>query len=390
MGVNPHFAAAIGRNLRHWQAELTTGRDAETQRLLPQQSEMVLAAQFGVALPATQADVIALIERSVNLIERTRSEQLWLPILERLHAAPEIQADECAYHTVIHRLAHFLRLSERLDEAIALLEAHRPSSPSPLLTGKMNLQLSSCYQHRGRLEDALNAAQTAHEQFVAVGDEKWQASAANDIGLILTELERFEEAATWFEAAKRFELAHGDDTRIVRVWTNIGRLYELQNEPVAAMRAYFEAQEYLDGSESIEDVIRVLVNLGHVYLTLKRHDDARRMLERAQEKLRLAPHLILLRANTLVNLGTAQYWLAAYDDALVKMAQAFEIFEQLGRLRSAAHARMNIGDIQRARGERTASADAYRAAIALVEEEATPAARRLREQASEKLSQLPD
>jgi Tfp pilus assembly protein PilF len=119
--------------------------------------------------------------------------------------------------------------------AIRLYQASLAEQPTP----EAHTFLGWVYSFERRFAEAIAECKRA----IAVDPEF--GNPYNDIGVYLIELGRPDEAMPWLEqaiAAPRYEARHFPHV-------NLGRIYEQQNDPLAAAREYGRALEHLPGYE---------------------------------------------------------------------------------------------------------------------------------------------
>lgn len=386
--VAPIFVQAIARDLTYWSQQVVTNDDGELRQLVPQHGEVLQTAQFAAALPATQRQVVALLETYFNLIERNVLAHLWLPVVKTLLGSTCLDNDAALRYQVRWRYALLLRLDQQLDEAIRSLEMLLEQPLAPHLRGCVQLDLSLCYYRTGRHNEAISQATSAHDIFVMCKDDKWRAASLLNLGMFKTEQGQYEEAQTHLKQAYEIEMEKGDATRIVRVLTNLGRLYEMQQQRWRAVRTYFEAQEYVD-VVGVKDISRVELNLAHVYNQLKQYDNALALLLSAEKRLQTTPRQRYLRAMTWLNLGVTYYHSQKFHAALRPTEDAFIAFEKLGQQQLVCRAQINIGDIQSKLGHAQVAESQYRQALrTLAQLGDQPSVIALRAEVTDKLMQL--
>ena len=386
--VTPVFVRAIGRDLTYWSQQIKSGDDEELRQLVPQHSEVLQTAQFAAALSATQPQTVTLIETYFNLIERNGFAHLWLPVVKTLLDATCFDNDAAVRHQLQWRYALLLRLDHQLNAAIEKLETLLEQPLAPHLDGRVRLDLSLCYHQTSRRMDAISQATFAHDIFIACNDDKWRAASLLNLGMFKTDRGQYKEAEAHLKQAYQIEIEGGDATRIVRVLTNFGRLYEMQQQPWRAVRIYFEAQEYVD-VVGVEDISRVELNLAHIYNQLKEYDKALALLLSAEKRLQTTPRQQYLSALTQLNLGVTYYYLQQFHAALRPTENAFTAFEQLGQQWLLCRAQVNIADIHSKLGGNEAAQIHYQQAVqALTQLGDQPSMVALRAEAADKLAQF--
>ena len=185
------------------------------------------------------------------------------------------------------------------------------------------------------------------ELFEQIGNAMWAASARNDLGLLAIELGSFDSAENHLTSALDFEKHHGDTTRTVRVINALGRLYQRQGQTWRALGTYAEALEQLEESESVEDILVLLINTATIYLELEQFDKAWKTLERAEPHLRAGKGMAYYRGLIDLNAGAAAYGLERYRIALYRLEKSAAVWTRLGRAIHLGRTWINMGDANR-------------------------------------------
>lgn len=285
MSYKQAFVTTIQRMFAHEVIQARANSDTDIKHLIPHHAQIMRIVTFGVACSETRIATAECVERYFNLIERGRFEEQWLPIVETLCESAEIQSNPTLWHTLCHCQIILLRLARNFDTAIAHIKALQTQPLPALLVGKLLLEHSECLRSQDQFAPATMYALEALNVFVESGDKKWQASARNNLVILMTEQEQFEDAKEYAHQAVVFERNHNDATRMVRILTNQGYLYQRMKTWELAKRVYFEAQEYLSEIDNVADSVTVLYNLGYVYTKIGLLDDAQNALYEARQQL---------------------------------------------------------------------------------------------------------
>ena len=201
----------------------------------------------------------------------------------------------------------------------------------------------------GRLNDAAELFDAARSAGV-YEDPLDQVAAESNLGLVLTDLSRFEEAAAHFQSAQATYAAVGD-WREARVLTDFAALHSNAGEPSAAIRSLTRALEIYEAERDPIGQQNAIGQLGGAYLTLGDFERARIVLDSA---VSLAGALGQERevASNLALLAEVHRRTGDLRVALGSLTQATEInrrlglpFETAGDLRAAASIHMQLGNL---------------------------------------------
>ncbi len=384
--IHPRFATAIGNNIAYWCEQAAAQSDSELRTLTSHHAEIVQAAQFGAALPPTHLLTLELVETCFNLIERGRLESLWLPILETIKNMHNERLADAHRHQLDYRLATLLRLQQRFNEAIALLDTLHGKPLTEQMQEQILVEISENWRLQGALSIAKEFALQALVQFEQIGNQRWQATVLNNLGILDTELQDFDAAASCLERALKLEQEADDATRIVRVLTNQGRLFQQLQQPWRAMSVYLDAQAYLEQTESIGDKLTVLINLATVYMDIGQFDRAVTTLKEAKSQLDLQRGLLFFAGLIDLNLGAATRAQGHYQVTLRYLQNSAEIWQQLRLPLHFGRTAINLGDTYADLQQFEHAVDRYRTAIATLRQlEPTPQAQEFIREAEQKL-----
>ncbi|HSE34331.1 MAG TPA: tetratricopeptide repeat protein [Pyrinomonadaceae bacterium] len=243
----------------------------------------------------------------------------------------------------LFRLAVVDRHAGRLHDSVNRLTRAEAMAKhaGPWILGRYHQEFGTTLRDLGtadglhdHFERALFSFRRSLNEFEAVGNLRYVAAVRNNIGFVLLELARFEEAETHlFRAFRLFETL-GDDVRCSQVEETLAQLYLGQCKYDRAEAMILKALTVLEKAD--EDVLlsEALVTYGRVLLGLHREseakgafDGAHRIAERCghYEGAGLALLLVLevLRNHLLVDeevvfLSKAQRFLAESQQASVK------------------------------------------------------------------------
>src|SRR4029079_10876001 len=120
----------------------------------------------------------------------------------------------------------------RLSEVEQLLEAC-----GPMATGRYYIERASTLKNlrlgkseKESYDDVVELFQMAFSDFEAVGHHRYCAVTQNNLGYLLLDLKRFEEAQVHLLYARRLFLEFGDEVRTAQVDDTLARLYLATHE----------------------------------------------------------------------------------------------------------------------------------------------------------------
>lgn len=137
-----------------------------------------------------------------------------------------------------------VRQERRYDEACdryarALGEAERRGDRER--QAQLRTRLNWVLERLGRLEEALEHAERAHELFTGLGNRAGIAHSRNAIGWCHTGLGAHDEARRWCESALPMMRELGQHDGEAHTWDSLGRVHHRRGAPAAALDCYRHA-----------------------------------------------------------------------------------------------------------------------------------------------------
>jgi TolB-like protein len=172
---------------------------------------------------------------------------------------------------------------ERLTEVAEIVEL-----VGPWVTGRYHLELATTLKSLGIAEkrkdlfdQALAHYQEALYEFEEIGNHRLAAIAENNNGYLLLTLKRLDEAETHLVRARTLFEGFADKVREAQVDETLAQLHIAAERPDLAEQAIMRAIQGLQigGEEAL--LAEALRTQGLILCRLKRHREARRVLERA-------------------------------------------------------------------------------------------------------------
>ncbi len=179
--------------------------------------------------------------------------------------------------------AQFLAMLGRFEEARAALERdyarfeqYGPGVPLAInCIIRMEVELIA-----GDFESSYQWGLRGCDLMEAMGHMSWLSTMSAELGNVLCELGRFDEAAS--RAAQSRELGADDDVATQMYWREVqAKILAERGEPEAAERLAREAVEFARQTDNINGQAEAVFDLGRVLARAGRHEDAGRAFREA-------------------------------------------------------------------------------------------------------------
>jgi len=185
---------------------------------------------------------------------------------------------------VVERHAgHFSESLTRFDEAYPLIQ-----EGGPLVSGRYYHELGTALQaialaenRSDFLDRAAHHFKRAFYEFAAIGHHRYAAVVENNHGFLLLKVGRFDEAEVLLVHAQRFFKEFQDAVRTSQVDDTLARLYLATNRLEVSDLASSRAVTCLEASDEEALLAEALTTRGQLFCKLKRHPEARAILEGA-------------------------------------------------------------------------------------------------------------
>lgn len=359
--VSPHFTQVVATNVAYWRDRVHNLTDARIRLVDPDHPNLLRAAEFGQALPATQPAVAELILHAFPLIERCGHWEAWLPLLDQAIAACGNDALPLK-GKLLNCRGLLLRLCRHLDQAIAAHEeacrlAERQSDPQALAEACFNL--SEDYRLRRDYAQAEAYGLAALAAFNRLpGVEKWQAAVLNTLGLVAREMGQHDTSVARLQQAVALWRQLQQATELGRSLNNLANTLQAQREYAAALERFQEAAEALAGTASQRDQIIVLLSLGNLYFQLEQFEQAEAVFRQADSPTLWSLGNSYLRAVVTLNLGSVLLKQGRLTEAERHLRQSQIFWQQTGDNLGLANASGTLAETLAAQ-KRTADARHY-------------------------------
>lgn len=153
---------------------------------------------------------------------------------------------------------------------------------SPLCRGKFYLTRGMLFRQTGRLEEALSDYDLAFASFGCAESPRYQAAAKNNVAGVLIEQQKFEEARLAAESALSVFSQLNDRAHEAKVWDQLARIYEREENYREMVRCADRAVELLSAGDHEGWLAEALITQGTARARLGLAE-AKAALERALE-----------------------------------------------------------------------------------------------------------
>ncbi len=365
-----HFRDGIAANLAYWWEQIERLTDAGTHQFIAEQANIILAVELGLALPATQVKTVELLLLAYRFVERCGYWQRWLSVFEKATAV-DLKQQPLLTARLLNRQGQLSRLMQQTELAMALHQkaermAQKISDQQALAEIWFNLSIDH-WQCRD-YEQADAFGQKALHVFQTVpGNQRWQASMLNTLGLISLHCDHLTEAHKRLQQSTALWRQVDEPTELARVLNNLANTCYQQDQLAAALHYYQEALEHLAPTESALDKAEVLVNLGALYFKWEQYDKAELALRQAASPaVRRSGHL-RLRALLALNLGNTLLKQNQLAESEKYLRQSQALWQQLGDELMLANTVGTLAEVLAAQGQVEAAVTYYDNALQLID-----------------------
>lgn len=174
----------------------------------------------------------------------------------------------------------------------------------------------------------------------------------------------------------------GDTIQILKLINNLGWLYSMQERWEESLELMEEVLEMATSCSDLENIGYGLLNSADILIRLKRYDEAKERLEKAERLFRRLEDMRLISSTefTFAQLHTAT---SEWDDAADHFDRSIEGYERLGIINQLPELYFYYGDMELDRGDATKAIELYSRAAAYAERmKDSPWVHRIRERVS--------
>jgi signal transduction histidine kinase len=231
-----------------------------------------------------------------------------------------------------------------------------------------NLKELAGYIYRsGDYDKAIATYNEALNRYKLLGDSLNVAKIRSNLGAVYQTASQPEKAMKlYIKALEFFETDPVHEPITAQTLGNIGVLYNSLGNQKEAEKAYLQALAILEKGNNKIALGNVQSNLGGIYVTQKKYEQAKELLEETRE-LALATSNYATLAAVDHNLGTIAIDQKRFADAKVYFEEALSIKTQLGDLNEAATSQVSLAVIATAEDRYDDAVDLLQSAIKVFE-----------------------
>ncbi|QTN38159.1 tetratricopeptide repeat protein [Cryomorphaceae bacterium] len=218
---------------------------------------------------------------------------------------------------------------------------NRPVGASDSLWAQFRIQLGYAYFYTGSLDSALSQFQTAVD-LIQEGPER--ARMYNNIGAVLTRMERPREALMSYQNSLELRREFSDSVGTAKTLNNMGVLLRKTGDYQEAQRITWEAIGIYEALRDTYLLGETYNNLGLIYKEQQRVDSAKFLFETALEYKIIGGNKRSL-ASTYLNLGILNHEAFEYEQAEVRYRRAVQLRAQIGDQYGLTSALGNLAEL---------------------------------------------
>ncbi|HRQ40115.1 MAG TPA: tetratricopeptide repeat protein [Chloroflexota bacterium] len=334
---HPQFVRGIQAGLRYWQVETQDESDAAIRRLDAERHNLYRLVQYGRAVPDLWPDTAVLARNAFYLVERRGYWSEWIPVLEQA-VTQWVQDDLRLKGQLLNQLGYFYCANRQLTAAVTAHAQAGQIARELANTDLLNhawFYLCADYRHLRQYDQAEQYGILALAGFEQADNNKWQACAHNELGLLAYHRGDLVRARQRLETAVALHRQSGGVTDLLRTLNNLIGVARAEKNYDLALAYYREAASYFDVSSSEFDRTVFETALGGTLFELGRYAEAEAAFRRANTPyLQHSQHIhqralvwqclgnVLLKQNHLDESESclqesARLWAAASDDMLL-------------------------------------------------------------------------
>ena len=359
------FANAIEKNLNIWLRRTEQLNSSNLNRFVQDHQTILRAAKFGLTLERCKRLVGDLFLHIFPLVERLRTEQQWLPLIQPI---VEISCGGKNAPMLQFRYAKALYLAGDYGGAQRRVEAILTSAESdPAMLGNLHILLCDCLRLQNQYRAAEQHVDRAITLLIEQNDRTAIATAYNAHGIVSANLGHYTTATSSYKTALTLEQQIGDPVRQARVLSNLGRVATAQGDYKQAQTHYATVLKLLKNSNSEVDFITAYINLGNVQYELQQLDSAYASFMEA--KTRLQPHLALTFFEALVetNLGVVTQAMGDHKAAIPMLQNGIAAWKKRDDLLRWANTSCHLAISLAALGETGAALSTFEQGVQTLE-----------------------
>lgn len=336
MTISSNFKRGVAANIRYWQQKTFEVSDRTLGQLDEESQNLYRAVEYGLQLPETLADTVALITQLFNLPERRGYWVEWRPILEETLAIwhKRFPNQTRTRLKLLNQLGFLQRLNRDLDQAVQshLTVIDLAQNSFPQETANAYFYLGNAHydmrQYPQAREYCLKSATILEEANIEM-EEHRQAAIANLLGLINHALGQYKTAVAHYQQAIRIWEESDELTYLARAWNNLG-LSHLELKAYASALACFEkASHHLSNTASDLDKVKAEMFRGVAYYHQEKWSQAKKAFEQANSLFLHQSGDVYHKALLMNNLGNVCMRQGLQEEAKSYLYESIQLWRQL-------------------------------------------------------------
>jgi signal transduction histidine kinase len=199
-------------------------------------------------------------------------------------------------------------------------------------------------EHYGNVKLAIKYQKSSLALFNAVADKKEAADATASMGILQARQGDFKTGSRLITNSLAYYKKNNDTAGLIRTYTRLGELYELNGNRKQALSAYSDAEQLNRGDFITDEYFSLITNIGKLHTELGNHRKAADYYEKGIGKSRAGKHIkthiafLNHAGKTWSKLGNKQKAMAYHQQGL-EQAQANGLSEETAKsLIGMAHA----------------------------------------------------
>ncbi|MCF8302000.1 MAG: tetratricopeptide repeat protein [Bacteroidales bacterium] len=257
----------------------------------------------------------------------------------------------------------------RPDSAVAnyrIASNYLENAGKKIYHGKLYTGYALAYQLKGMHDSTLRYHTLAYKVGKSINNLKMISFAENEKGSAFLSLNKPDSALFHYKVALEAKKEQGDSTKIASVLNNISLAYYKMGIYEKAIEAQLQSMKIKEKLDTRKDrsYASSLLNIGSLYLKLKKYDKSGEFLTRAYQYSH-DHQLDRLSGHAALNLGINYKNSDKLDSAVYYYNKAIAIYDELGLKSSTGRAYANLGLLHKERKEYGKSLDYLNKAIAI-------------------------
>lgn len=168
-----------------------------------------------------------------------------------------------------------------------------------------------------------------------------RCNLALDIGIRHYQQRDFDEATNFIQQSILIAHKINNDTVLLKAYNNLGNIYADKGDNTSALKNYQTALAFADKLNDIQYQAHINMNIGALFLSLKRFDESLSYYFKAEKKA-IGFKDTLLIADCSNNIGTVLEQQLNYPEAIKRYEKSLELYEIIGSEQGKAIAYSNL------------------------------------------------